>query len=137
LVIRHAYLSQTVGEFWRRYDTRVFTWLYNNVFVPSGGIRKPLRGLFLTYFVSAVLHEVAFGIATSRFDGYQFSFFMLQAPAAVISYRLDSFFQRMGMWRSVLNRMVTIPWFAITSILFFHGVNRVFPTFYASHPWMP
>ncbi len=136
-VIDAAYRSRTVGEFWRRFNSRVHVWLHANVFRPSGGMRAPVRGVFLACLVSAVFHEVLFGFATSRFDGYQFGFFLLQAPAVLASARLERLTRRAGVAGAVVARAVTIAWLAVTSMLFFHGVDRVFPEFYASEPWLP
>jgi len=136
-LIDKVFLSRTVAEFWCRYNTRVHSWLDCNIFRPSDGRRAPVRGVLLTFFVSAVLHELMFGIATSRFDGYQFTFFMLQAPAVLMSRRLRRFATRGGFVAKAAAHTVTIVWMSVTSILFFHGVNRVFPFFSASEPWLP
>lgn len=136
-LVDSAYLSRTVGEFWWRYNTRVHAWLDQNVFRRSGGLRSPVRSIFVTFFVSAIFHEVGFGIATSRFDGYQFTFFMLQAPAVLGSAKLKDRMRGWGATGATVLRLTTISWFAVSSIFFFHGMNRVFPWFYASQPWLP
>ncbi len=135
-LINRAYLSLTVGEFWYRYNTRVHSWLEHNVFRPSGGRRAPVRGILLTFLVSAVFHDLMFAVATSRIDGYQFAFFMLQAPAVIVGYRVQRAVSTSVLGRIAL-RSSTIVWMWATSMLFFHGVNRVFPFFYASDPWLP
>lgn len=134
-LIDNAYRSQTVGEFWCRYNTRVHSWFIHNVFRPVGGRRAPARAIFLTFLASAILHEIGFAIATSRIDGYQFAFFMLQAPAVVL-WRLV---QRVATnkFGAVVLRGSTILWMWATSMFFFHGVDRVFPFFYVSDPWLP
>jgi len=136
-VIRNGFLSQTVAEFWCRYNTRVHSWLDHNVFRPTGGRRAPVRGVLLAFFVSAILHELMFGIATSRFDGYQFTFFMLQAPAVLVSPPLRRFAKRTRIVGQAVAHGITVIWMCGTSVFFFHGVNRVFPFFYASQPWLP
>jgi hypothetical protein len=136
-IIRGAILSQTVGEFWCRYNTRVHRWLQYNVFLPCGGLKSPVRGVMLAFFISAVFHELMFGIATSRFDGYQFAFFMLQAPAVLISQTIERLRFKYGAVISAVNRMLTIAWFVVSSMLFFHGVDRVFHLVYTSQPWLP
>ena len=95
-IIRNAYLSRTVSEFWRRYNYRVHDWLYRNVFQTTGGRHAPVRSVVLVFLVSGVFHELMFGIATSRFTGYQLAFFTLQAPAALASGRLERFARRGG-----------------------------------------
>lgn len=136
-LIDKCYLATTPGEFWRRYNKRVGKWLYLNVFVPSGGRRAPIRGVFATFFVSAVLHEVAFAIATSRFTGYQFTFFILQAPAVAVSGWFQPMIDRAGPALRTVARCVTILWFYVTSVFFFEGVNRIFPFVYGARPWLP
>ena len=136
-LIDNCYLATTPGEFWRRYNKRVGQWLYLNVFVPSGGRRAPIRGVFAAFFVSAVLHEVAFAIATSRFTGYQFTFFILQAPAVAISGWLQPTIDRAGPGLRTVARCATILWFYVTSVFFFEGVNRIFPFVYGAQPWLP
>ncbi len=136
-LIRRAFLAKTVAEFWYRYNTRIHAWFYENVFRPAGGRRTPVRAALITFFVSAVLHELTFAVTTSRIDGYQFAFFMLQAPAALVSGPLRRFGRRGGIAGEAAVRCLTIGWMLVTSVLFFHGVNRVFPFFYASRPWLP
>ncbi|HUG17494.1 MAG TPA: MBOAT family O-acyltransferase [Planctomycetaceae bacterium] len=135
-LIDHALLSRTVVEFWCRYNTRVHAWLEHNVFLPAGGRRAPLRGLCFVFFVSALFHEIAFGVTTSRFDGYQFAFFMLQVPAIITSRSLEHRVRSSPTGRRLCYAL-TVLWFWLTSMLFFHGVDRVFPFFYVSEPWLP
>lgn len=136
-IVRLAFLSKTVGEFWYRYNNRIHRWLHDNIFLPCRGFCSPVRGILLTFFASAVLHEMMFGIATSRFDGSQFAFFMLQAPAVLISQRIAQVRTRHPIILREFNRVLTILWFAVSSVLFFRGVDRVFTDYYASRPWLP
>ncbi len=136
-ITRQILLSRSVAEFWLRYNTRVHDWLYANVFQPGGGRRAPVRAVLLTFFVSGLFHEWIFGISTSRFDGYQFAFFMLQAPACLLSPKLQRLARRPSAIGKVTAHTFTIVWFAMTSMLFFHGVNRVFEFTYAAKPWLP
>jgi hypothetical protein len=136
-IIAQSFLARTPSEFWRRYNQRVHDWLYFNVFVPAGGARAPVRGAIAVFLVSAALHELMFGIATSRFDGYQGAFFLLQAPAVILSGRAARRADSWGMAQTTLARAATALWLAVTSILFLHGVDRVFPMVYVSRPWLP
>ena len=133
-IVRSAYRARTVAEFWRRFNTRVHAWYVFNVFRPLGLRRAPVSGVLLSFFVSAILHELMFGIATSRFTGYQFTFFMLQAPAVLVSHRLETLATCGGRGGKALAHGITAVWFTVTSVLFFQGVNLVFPFFYASDP---
>lgn len=138
-IVRWTLLSRTPAAFWTRWNQRVHAWLYRNVFVPSGGLHAPVRGVIVVFLVSAAMHELAFGIATSRFDGYQFAFFSLQIPAVLASRRLLAAVGRWGASGMVLAHAATIGWFYVTSMLFLHGGNRALPWFayYASEPWLP
>ena len=135
-IVDRAYCSRTVGEFWWRYNTRIHAWFDFHVFRQSGGRRRPVRAVFLTFLISAVLHELGFAIATSRLDGYQFTFFMVQAPAVFLWRRFERTAGGSATGQFLLHGS-TILWMWATSMLFFHGVNRVFPFFYASTPWLP
>jgi len=130
-VMRYAHLSRTVGEFWQRYNTRVHNWFVANIFSPAGGRRAPLSGMWVTFLFSAVHHELAFGIATSVIDGCQFAFFLLQAPAAMLSHWMDHRLTRLGIFGRAISHVATITWFAICSPLFFRGVDRVFGVYLA------
>jgi hypothetical protein len=136
-IIRNAYLSRTVLEFWRRYNYRIHDWLYRNVFRASGGRRVPIRSMLLVFLVSGVFHELMFAIATSRLNGYQFAFFTIQGPAALFSGRLERLARRGGLAGKITAHGVTIVFLAITSVLFFHGVNKIFPFIYASKSPLP
>lgn len=136
-LLRNSFLSRTVADFWRRFNTRVHSWFQYNVFRYSGVRRAPVRGVLLCFFLSGILHELMFGIATSRFDGCQFTFFMLQAPAVLASRPLERLAMRGGLFGKVMAHGLTFVWMMVTSVFFFRGVDRVFPFFYASQPWLP
>jgi hypothetical protein len=136
-IIRNAYLSRTVSEFWGRYNHRVHDWLYLHVFLPTGGRRAPARSVLLVFLVSGVFHEVMFAAATSRLTGYQLAFFTVQGPAALASGHLERLARRGGLAGKVVAHGATILFFAVTSVLFFHGVGEVFPFIYASRPPLP
>ena len=92
--------------------------------------RRQHRG----YLSSAFFHEVAFGIATSRFDGQQFTFFFVQVTAVLLSARLEQFARRNGSAGRAMIHSLTVLWFAGTSVLFSYGVGRIFPFVYAHRP---
>jgi hypothetical protein len=136
-IIRNAYVSRTVSEFWRRYNDRIHEWLYRNVFLPAGGRRAPVRSLLLVFLVSGVFHEAAFALATSRLTGYQLAFFTIQGPAALASGRLERLARRGGIAGKIAAHGATILFLAATSVLFFDGVSKIFPFIYASRSPLP
>jgi hypothetical protein len=136
-IVRNAYLSRNVSEFWRRYNYRVHDWLYRNVFQPAGGRRAPIRCMLLVFVMSGLFHEAMFAIATSRLTGYQLAFFSIQGPAAIASGRIDRLARGNGLLAKVLAHAVTIVFLAVTSVLFFDGVSKVFPFIYAGQSPLP
>jgi hypothetical protein len=136
-IIRNAYLARTVFEFWRRYNYRIHDWLYRNVFQATGGRRVPVRSLLLVFLVSGVFHEVLFALATSRLTGYQFAFFTIQGPAALVSGRLERLARRGGIAARILAHGATLLFVAVTSVLFFDGVRKIFPFIYVSPSPLP
>ena len=136
-IIRNAYLSRTVSEFWRRYNYRIHDWLYRNVFQATGGRRAPVRSLLLVFLVSGLFHEVTFALATSRLTGYQLAFFTIQGPAALASGRLERLARRGGIAGKITAHGATILFVAVTSVLFFDGVSKIFPFIYASQSPLP
>ncbi|MEZ5942068.1 MAG: MBOAT family O-acyltransferase [Planctomycetaceae bacterium] len=127
----HAYAAESPADFWYRYNQRVRHWLYLNVFATCGGRRNRTLGVLAVFFVSALFHEYFFALATSHPDGKQFAFFLLQAPAVLLSPKLKQLAAR-NMLGKFTAHALTILWFALTSPLFFAGVDRVFPFVYAS-----
>jgi hypothetical protein len=136
-IIRNAYLSRTVSEFWRRYNYRMHEFFYRNVFQATGGRRAPVRSMLLVFLVSGLLHELAFALATSRLTGYQFVFFTIQGPAALASGRLERLARRGGIAGKITAHGATILFVAVTSVLFFDGLNKIFPFVYASQSPLP
>jgi hypothetical protein len=136
-IIQNAYLSRTVSEFWRRYNYRIHDWLYLNVFQTTGGRHAPVRSLLLVFVVSGLFHEVMFALATSRLTGYQFAFFTIQGPAALASGQLERLARRGGIVGTMTAHGATILFLAVTSVLFFHGVRKIFPFVYANPSPLP
>lgn len=56
----HPYLSQSVGEFWRRWHISLSSWLRDYVYIPLGGSRVAMPRIYLniliTFFISGIWH---------------------------------------------------------------------------------
>jgi hypothetical protein len=136
-LVRNVFFSITVAEFWLRWNHRVHRWLYANIFRPAARHLGRIGGLLMVFFISGLVHELAFDIATSHWDGYQIAFFTLQAPLVILSDFTARSLRRYG-WRvQVPMYLLTVIWMTTTSMLFLRGVDRVFPFLYASEPWLP
>jgi hypothetical protein len=136
-IIRRAFLSRSVSEFWQRYNVRVHDWFYRNVFRASGGGRHPARGLVLVFLASGLFHELMFDVATSKITGYQLAFFLIQAPPALGSRWLERLARRGGMAGRVVAHSLTLLFLSAASVLFFRGLSDIFPFIYASRPPLP
>ena len=136
-IIRNAYLSRTISEFWRRYNYRIHDWHYRNVFQATGGRRAPVRSMLLVFLFSGLFHEMAFALATSRLTGYQLAFFTIQGPAVLASGRLERLARRGGIAGKIMAHGATILFFAVTSVLFFDGVSKIFPFVYGGQSPLP
>ena len=90
-IVNQIYRSKTVAEFWRRYNTRVQSWFFFNLFQRVHRRSSPTLSVVLVFVANGLLHELMFGIATSRIDGYQLMFFLVQIPAVLSSRLLRRF----------------------------------------------
>ena len=56
----HPYLSQSVGEFWRRWHISLSSWLRDYIYIPLGGSRVALPRIYLnlviTFLASGIWH---------------------------------------------------------------------------------
>ena len=87
--------------------------------------------------VGSLFHEVTLGLATSRLTGYQLAFFTIQGPAALASGRLERLARRGGTVGKIIAQGSTVLFMAVTSVLFFDGVGKIFPFIYASRSPLP
>ena len=78
-------------------------------------------------------------LATSRDrTGYQFAFFTIQGLAALASSRLRAAWRdEAGISGKITAHGATILFIAVTSVLFFDGVSKISPFFYASQSPLP
>lgn len=122
-VFDRPYAAVTPADFWRRYNRIVGQAFAENVFLPAGGRRAPVRATLLTFLASALLHEWLFGVATGRVEGYQTAFFLLQGVAVAATLRARP---RTPAGRAV-GWALTLAFNLVTSVLFFTSVDRALP----------
>jgi hypothetical protein len=123
-------LASTPAEFWRRYNRPVQQFFHENIFLPCGGWRAPLRATFAAFVVSALVHEYVFGIIIGRVQGYQALFFLIQGLAVIATLRLRP---RAGMkW---IARTATLTFNLVVSVLFFASWNQFLPFYSRPLPW--
>jgi D-alanyl-lipoteichoic acid acyltransferase DltB (MBOAT superfamily) len=119
-------LGSTPAMFWRRWNQPARQFFYHYVFLPSGGVRTPVRATLVTFFVSGLVHEYVFGIAANWIQGWQLVFFMLQGCAAAATLRVQPQKHAVPAWIAG-----TVLFNLVTSVFFFKSVDVLFP-FYSS-----
>lgn len=133
-LVRNVFFSQTVGDFWLRWNNRVHRWLGMNLFRPAAKRFGRFSGVLMVFGFSGLVHEITFDIATRHIDGYQLAFFTMQAPLVLLT---EYFTRRRHPLARALVYVFTVIWMTATSMLFLRGVDRVFPFVYVSQPWLP
>ena len=123
-------LAVTPADFWRRYNRPAQQFFHDHVYRRIR--RSPLRGVVITFVVSAIIHEYVFDIAVSRVQGYQTIFFLLQGAAVAATIR----FRPTGRW--VWPAIIATFLFNLTtSIFFFASVQGVVPFYQNGLPaWL-
>jgi hypothetical protein len=118
----NPFAARTPADFWRRYNRPVHQFLQEDVFLPAGGRRAPLRAVVLVFVVSAVVHEYVFSVPIGRVRGYQTTFFLLQGLAVAATMR----FKPRGLGATV-SVVATFAFNVATGVLFFASVNELLP----------
>eukprot|EP01025_Chloroclados_australasicus_P052422 TRINITY_DN6110_c0_g2_i2.p1 TRINITY_DN6110_c0_g2~~TRINITY_DN6110_c0_g2_i2.p1 ORF type:complete len:673 (-),score=48.10 TRINITY_DN6110_c0_g2_i2:283-2301(-) len=78
--------ATTIGEYWRLWNMPVHKWLLRTVYFPAvrKGIPKFFAGL-ITFFISAVFHELIIGVPLHMLRGWAFWGMLAQVPLVFIS----------------------------------------------------
>jgi hypothetical protein len=118
------FLARTPADFWRLYNRPVRQFFTEYVFKPAGGFGHPIRGTFLTFVVSGIVHEYVFDIPAGRVLGTQMLFFMIQGLAVIATIRL-----RPRGWAAVLMILLTFAFNLATVRLFLAGLNVAVPLY--------
>jgi hypothetical protein len=123
-------IASTPADFWRRYNRPVTQFLYEDVFLPCGGRRAPMRATFAVFATSALIHEYVFGIIIGRVQGYQTLFFLIQGLAVMATLHIHP---SGGMkWIACA---LTLTFNLAASVLFFASLNQILPFYSRPLPW--
>lgn len=123
-ILRGMLKSRTILDFWARYNMMVHYWLRSHVFERLGGMRRPGLGLFATFAASGLIHEYIFFVAAPDLVGHQSLFFMIQATAGYVEWRVR---RRVEVPRWA-GRLWTIGFVFLTTPIFFIGLDRIYPS---------
>ncbi len=121
-IMRHPILARTPADFWRRFNVPMQRFFYERIFIVVNGRQKPIRASLVVFVISGIMHEYVFGIALCRVEKWQMAFFILQWCAVVMTIRIKP-----QAWRAVLWTTATLSFNIISGVLFFAGVNGLFP----------
>lgn len=123
-------LASTPADFWRRYNRPVQQFIFENVFLPLGGRRAPVRATLAAFAISAMIHEYVFGIIIGRVQGYQTLFFLVQGLAVVATLRSHP--KGAMKWFAI---PATLTFNLVVSVIFFANVNQVLTFYSRPLPW--
>lgn len=130
---RHPILATTPADFWRRYNRDPGQFFFENVFKRVGGLRHPIRGIFVVFIINGLLHEYLATLLTRRVTGFMLAFFLLHATAVAATYR----------WRphsaaAVVSWLFTLLLLIVTSVIFFAPIDMIIPWYVNDLPgWVP
>lgn len=120
--MRDFWRASTPLEFWQRWNIPAQQFFAVYVFAPAGGMRRPVRGILLTFLVSGLVHEYVIGIAAGRVVGLQLLFFLLQG-LGVIASRQRPQAPRAAAFTTGLTLLFNLT----TAVLFFVSLNAAVP----------
>lgn len=122
------FASLSPGEFWgRRWNSVVSHLLHRYVFLPVGGRRHPLRGMWVAFAVSGAFHELVMDVGTLKFNGGMLAYFLLQGGLVAATSR-SRFFRRIVREAPKLAWFLTLVLMLVTGILFVYGLDGVDPS---------
>jgi hypothetical protein len=115
-------LATTPADFWRRWNRPAQQFFQEYAYGASGGFRRPVRGILVSFIASGVVHEYLFAITIGRVMGWQLLYFALHGLATVATFRI-----RPRGWMVIPCVAGTIAFNLVMSILFFKSVDFVLP----------
>lgn len=123
-------LARSPRDFWsRRWNLVVHDLVFRHVFLPLGGLRRPLRGTIGVFVLSGLIHEyfiVACMGRASSYPGWMMLFFGLHGIAVMAQLAWDRGPGRRKNLPRALAIVLHLGWFTLTAPLFFFPMGEVF-----------
>ncbi len=123
-------LARSPRDFWgRRWNLMVHDMVFRHVFLPMGGLRKPLRSTIGVFVVSGLIHEYFVVAALGRpssYTGWMMAFFMLHGAAVMVQLAWDRGPGRRKKMGRPLAVILHLGWITLTSPLFFAPIGEIF-----------
>nr|ACN35495.1 unknown [Zea mays] len=85
--------AKTIDEYWRKWNMPVHKWIVRHIYFPCmrNGISKEVA-VFISFFVSAVLHELCVAVPCHILKFWAFLGIMLQIPLIILTSYLKNKF---------------------------------------------
>lgn len=123
-------LARSPRDFWgRRWNLVVHDLVFRHVFLPLGGLRKPLRATLGVFVVSGLVHELFVLVALghpSRYTGLMMLFFGLHGIAVMVQLAWDRGPGRRRHMARPLAVVLHLGWLTLTAPLFFAPIGEIF-----------
>ena len=123
-------LARSPRDFWgRRWNLVVHDLVFRHVFLPLGGLRRPLRSTVGVFVISGLIHEY-FVLAClghpGRYPGFMMLFFGLHGLAVMVQLAWDRGPGRRSRMARPLAIVLHLAWFTLTAPLFFAPIGEIF-----------
>lgn len=123
-------LARSPRDFWgQRWNLVVHDLVFRHVFMPLGGIRKPLRSTMGVFIVSGLIHEL-FVLSclghVGRYPGFMLLFFAIHGVAVMAQLAWDRGPGRRSTMARPLAIALHLGWITLTSPLFFAPLGEIF-----------
>jgi hypothetical protein len=123
-------LARSPREFWgRRWNLVVSDLVFRHVFLPLGGLRRPLRATAWVFVISGLVHElfVLFVLGhPARHAGFMMMFFGLHGAAVMAQLAWDRGPGRRRSMARPLAVALHLLWMTLTAPLFFAPIGEIF-----------
>lgn len=123
-------LARSPRDFWgRRWNLVVHDLVFRHVFLPLGGLRRPLRSTIGVFVVSGLIHELFVLMALghpSRYTGLMMAFFGLHGVAVMVQLWWDRGPGRRKHMARALAVVLHLAWMTLTAPLFFAPIGEIF-----------
>lgn len=119
--------AKTIDEYWRKWNMPVHKWIVRHIYFPCmrSGISKEVA-VFVSFFVSAVLHELVVAVPCRILKFWAFLGIMLQIPLITLTSYLKSKFRDTMAGNMIFWFFFCIYGQPMCVLLYYHDVmNRI------------
>lgn len=118
--------AKTVEEYWRRWNMPVHKWMIRHIYFPClrNGIPKGVA-VIISFFVSAVFHELCIAVPCHMFKLWAFIGIMFQVPLVLVTRYLQNKFRSSMVGNTIFWLFFSILGQPMCLLLYYHDLmNR-------------